>query len=189
MNQATNLIQWKNLTDKQKAQFDFGRPELYMSQRSCGKVEWRDYKFDQSKEEIEEVYLEHVNRLKILPDEWYWFKWDSLEKAVQGSYILVGSYHTDQQCKVLRPARPEEIPKPEQTLLERIEAAYPDTRPERLVWEPYLCLQGGQQHIEAQSMVNFAGYVYLAHPFTVKPMPITTDSNGMVFPVAVLWTK
>ncbi len=60
--------------------------------------------------------------------------------------------------------KPEEMPKPEPTLLERIEAAYPDRKIYRLYWvDDYLYLKRTPQefgHIHAQSMKGFDGFVY-----------------------------
>jgi len=64
----------------------------------------------------------------------------------------------------LRPALPEEIPKPEPTLLERIEAAYPDRKIIMLYWvDDYLYLNRNHQefgHLHAQSMKGFDGFIY-----------------------------
>lgn len=87
--------------------------------------------------------------------------------------------------------------KPEPNLEDRVKAEYGGFEVVMLEWEEHtddlyrlsMIHKGcNWAHIEAQSMRNFNGYVYLAHPFTVKPMPVTTD-NGMVQPCAVLFSK
>jgi len=101
---------------------------------------------------------EATYRLKLLPEEWYWCKWSDghLGEALKGKDLVprVKGYN------ILRPATPEEIPKPEPTLLERIEAAYPHKRIELLMWEPELCLPSGDKHIHAQSIKGFDGFIY-----------------------------
>ena len=82
-------------------------------------------------------------------------------------------------------------PKPEKTLENRVKAEYGDFDVVMLEWEDCrgrLLMPDSYLHIDAQSMKGFAGYVYLAHPFTIKPMPVMTD-NGMVQPIAVLFSR
>ena len=38
MNQVTNLIQWKNLTDEQREKFDFKRIELYENDKGLSET-------------------------------------------------------------------------------------------------------------------------------------------------------
>jgi len=189
MNQTTNLIQWKNLTEEQKAGFDF---EGYDYKMQCD-LKW----FDIRDFEGDEV----VYRLKIEPEKWYCLGMGQNEQITQGKYILSSSYHTDFQTTLLRPATAAEIPKPEViTLEDRVKFEYSDFDVVMLEWtnNHYISVDSltfslkdvfDIEHIAAQSMRNFAGYVYLAHPFSIKPSPVMIDSNGMVHPTAVLFTR
>ena len=68
MNQVTNLVQFKNLTDDEKAAFDFEGYD-YECQMSA-KDDSSFYIQDPSYEEIPHNAL--VYRLKIEPEKWYY---------------------------------------------------------------------------------------------------------------------
>ena len=84
-------------------------------------------------------------------------------------------------------------PKPEPTLLERIEAAYPDRKIYRLYWvDDYLYLNRNHQefgHLHAQSMKGFYKYVYLTDEdvLACNSTPISEYAEWET--VAVLFNK
>ena len=104
--------------------------------------------------------------VNIYDNEWYAINVMNGDVVGEGVAIIKGDdlkYRANKHhwlFNTLRPALPEEIPKPEPTLLERIEAAYPHKRVELLMWEPELCLPSGDRHIHAQSIKGFDGFIY-----------------------------
>jgi len=102
MNQTQNLIQWKNLTEYQKAGFDF---EGYKYEKQVA-YDWKEmpHKFTSCVDDA-------VYRLVIEPDKfYYWNDEDDIGSGVKkGKDFITFGY------KSLRPAKPEEIPKPEKT--------------------------------------------------------------------------
>ena len=115
-----------------------------------------------------------------LNGEWFMFEGEALNDRDQTSHYYI-----------LR-----KIPKPEPTLLERIEAAYDKYRVELLMWEPNLCLRTGDFHTVALSMKGFAGYVYEDEVqgkaiFGLSGHPVNCDRMGGFkgHPIAVLFEK
>ncbi|MEE9351675.1 MAG: hypothetical protein V3U78_05400 [Thiotrichaceae bacterium] len=99
MNQATNRIIWKLLTEKEKSGFDWSYQYKFFFKKS-----WNYY--EPSKPHDEDIY-----RLKIEPEKWYYFEGER-------SGVVTGSDITAQDInmlKNLRPAKPSEIPKQEPT--------------------------------------------------------------------------
>ncbi len=92
----------------------------------------------------------------------------------------------------LRPALPEEIPKPEPTLLERIEAAYEGKEVVMLEWSSDSLKIGNWGHYHAQSMKGFAGYVY-ENELMISKEPTdfycAGEADKITFPCAVLFEK
>lgn len=93
--------------------------------------------------------------------------------------------------------KPEEIPTPEPTLQERIEAAYSDYRVEMLERDVNNVLRTscGFTHGNAISMKGFAGYVYPTddkNEFSTSKYPTTYTRNTGInvdLPIAVLYEK
>ena len=100
MNQVTNLVQWKNLTDDEKAEFDF---EGYAYQFQWGE-DWSGAKITP----INSIDGEHVFRLKIEPEKWYYWEAIGLSGVTMGKDLNNPSLEG-----ILRPAKPSEIPEPE----------------------------------------------------------------------------
>jgi len=198
MNQATNLIQWKNLDEDQREQFDFYHG-VYEAQFPGNSKGWRDCSKQQSRESVVKCHGDTIYRLKILPDEWYNIDYD-IEYG--GNEISLGcninggkDNYKSLSIRVIRPAVPHEIPKPKPkpTLLERIEEKWGDKRVIMLYWmNDYLYLKRTPQefgHIHAQSMKGFEGYVYDYHGLERMIKATRVDPEGISTPVAVLFNK
>jgi hypothetical protein len=100
MNQTNNLVQWKNLTEDQKAGFDF---EGYKyEEQHYNSNQWMGYVSHHGRDTTS------VYRLVIEPDKFYY--WDDGDGI--GSGVKKGKDFITFGYKSLRPAKPEEIPKP-----------------------------------------------------------------------------
>ena len=122
---------------------------------------------------------------------------------IKGDDLKVRAKKHNWRFNTLRPATPEEIPKPEPTMLERIEAAYEGKEVVLLEWDEHcddvymlsMVYKGcNWRHIKAQSMRNFQGYVYdYADKLQVFMSPVQYDAvKGKciyIQPVAVLFNK
>ena len=190
MNQVTNKTPFGLLTRDEESQLSLKGLENGLYSR------FRDAKW----QDVIDICFESdsVYRLKIMPDEWYYIETVSLEESLQSAVYKGRVIDICTNIKTLRPAKPSEIPKPEPSLLERIQEKWPDKEVVMLEWDEHcddvfmLNMKYKDchwHHITAQSMKGFQGYVYFAHPFTVKPMPSMTDNRGYVQPIAVLFTK
>tara|TARA_R110002020_G_scaffold56890_2_gene156989 strand:+ start:835 stop:1413 length:579 start_codon:yes stop_codon:yes gene_type:complete len=116
MNQVTNLIQFKNLSDEQKAEFDFESYE-YEFQFFDEQTHW-DRLGNVKYEDPVAVY-----RLVIQPEKWYYVAASGIRDSKP--FIAIGeSLEAYSVYRILRPATAEEIPKPEKTLKERVEEYY-----------------------------------------------------------------
>jgi len=189
MNQTTNLIQWKNLTDEQKAGFDF---EGYDYEMQCD-LKW----FDIRDFEGDEV----VYRLRIEPDKWYFCEVKTIPNNRTENTIKLGEHLTldfIEACHIVRPATADEIPKPEVlTLEDRVKFEYSGFDVVMLEWiknNPVDILKiYSLGHFAAQSMRGFAGYVYGEDGgftgFYTSIKPIDINDNGIVQPIAVLFTR
>jgi hypothetical protein len=188
MNQTTNLIQWKNIPDKQKAEHDFENYAYeYQNEHS---TDWQNLRDD-------DIFQDCVYRLVIEPEKWYF-----LELNRGGNEVIIGSNLLKDDYSgihpTVRPCKPDEIPKPEKTLEDRIKDEYSD-------FDVVMCYQSGlfwsieldddllhssdriQPHINAQSMKGFAGYIFDdADGFERDERPIGPD---YIHPVAVLFTR
>ena len=107
MNQTTNLIQWKNLTDEEKAGFYF---ENYKYEFQHG-LDWI------LKTNIDlpingDSTNQCVYRLVIEPDKWYYCDWINVKSEVLKGLDLA-AFNTVADIKTVRPATADEIPKPE----------------------------------------------------------------------------
>ncbi len=188
MNQTTNLIQWKNLTQEQKADFDF---ENYKYEYQCRSIGWRD------KTKSDAFALETVYRLVIEPDKWYYLKRQRQE--LEGQIIKGSNIGVVDQCFIFRPAKPDEIPKPKKTLEQKIQEKYSGFDVEILGyckvngWLGLVEEDGAREpHIYAQCMKGFYRYVY-QHPdgdLDTNTSPTEQWDKGVTLqPVAVLFTK
>lgn len=186
MNQATNLIQYKNHSDEQKADFDFKNYQYQVQLPNS--IKWQD-------EQEGYFRYDRVYRLKIEPDKYYACGYD--DAIFKGSYLSevdISEYST------LRPAKSSEIPKTEKTLEDRIEEEWPDYKVVMLLWwkghnEPdRLRIPIGNSacydHIEAPSYKGFYFYVYEKDNGLLRYSTPTKNWNGKtVHPVAVLFEE
>ena len=195
MNQVTNLIQWKNLTEEQKADFDF---ENY-------KYEFQ--MFDWVPKRGSDIANDRVYRLVIEEDKWYFCK-GIYKKPIQGKYLICENFKY-KKLKVfenLRPAKRHEIPKPkEKTLQERIQEEWLDKEVVMLeMTDPNNSIANHEflslvdyfyensipiAHYHAQSMKGFFRYVYDFGDdgFFLDREPTDGDSLKTIHPVAVLF--
>lgn len=158
MNQFNNLVQWKNLTDEEKAGFDFVDYK-YEVQRLTNGVDFYSSIVSMNGE----ANSEKVYRLVIEPDKWYAMPDpDGLyvyKDILKGSDIKSPEKYTN-----LRPARPDEIPQDERTLERKIEDKWPDKEVVVFGWSSaniWGWTTGNKtEHIKAQSMRGFHTYVY-----------------------------
>lgn len=160
MNQVTNLIQHRNLTQEQKRDFNF---ENYKYE-SQGVFDWEP-KLGSSVSDV------RFYRLVIEDDKWYYWHGVCISRS-DGSYwddgVCKGSEVTNiGRCSELRPAKESEIPvSKEKTLEEKIEEKWPDKEVVMLDFgnTGILEIQSGPKesnaHIVAQSMKGFYNYVY-----------------------------
>lgn len=159
MNQATNLVQWKNLTQEQKDAFDF---ENYRYEFQNG-ISWTEVipTNPRIKRNSNELF-----RLVIEDDKWYYCKRSVCIRVYLGKEVLQSNH---KYCKVLRPARPDEIPQPEKTLEQKIQDKWPEHGVVMLVPENGIlrivknvgACEYDAPHIYAQSMKGFYKYVYV----------------------------
>ena len=192
MNQVTNLIQLGLLTAEQQRQYDFEDRRLYDVLRSFtekGKPIW------ESTRQSPFPQRHQTYRLKILPDEWYVWDDGQIEAGVSlGSEIMKKYLY-----KVLRPAKPSEIPKPEPkepTLLERIEEKWGDKVVNLLsynVTNGLLSITDSPDcdpHTMLPAVKGFAGYVYDAEDgplLGIGYVPVCVITGSL--PIAVLFNK
>ena len=184
MNQVTNKTPYGLLSKEEQAQF-------------CGEANYKGL-YEAFHGAVWEVHQTsafggcYTYRLIIKADEWYYICLE-VPAVVQGSFLRDAKIDA---YKTLRPATAEEIEeaKPTLSLEDRVKAEYPDYEVVMLEWScSEWCMSEGKRkghpHGRAQSMKGFAGYVYYAHPFTIKPMPIMRDGERYIQPIAVLFTK
>lgn len=183
MNQTNNLIQWKNLTQEQKDDFDF---ENYKYEcQPVGSKHFIGFLAD---------CPDNVYRLVIEPDKWY-----AMERECDHDHnvsILKGSNISEvDHCYMIRPAKPKEIPTPEKTLEQKIQDKWPDKDVVMLKWSgDSLCIYDSHTlkpfpHITAQSMKGFAGYIYYKEG--KKPELHRDESPAQNYrqPIAVLFKR
>ena len=188
MNQATNLIQWKNLTQEQKDEFDF---ENY-------KYKMQDYIISNNWLSARDncPSRQAVYRLVIEPEKWYWCKWpDGCEYPALGKSFI----NEIENCLGVLPAKEHEKPKPEKTLEQKIKedtVKWPDNEVRMLKeregsGDLVINIAGLPLHINAQSMKGFAGYVYYhsENDWVVSKKPTKYWRNKTIQPVAVLFEK
>jgi len=189
MNQATNLIQWKNLTEEQKADFDFENYEYEMQHTNNSKG------FQLAHKNPVALIENRVYHLKIEPEKWYYCEWkDGVKYPCLGKSFI----NEIDMAISLRPARKDEIPQ-EEILEDRIKAKWPDK--EVVVINP--CDHGvlriehdvsgctlDYPHVYAQSMKGFYRYVYEVDSMLVKFRGCTLSDvkkDKTLQPVAVLF--
>jgi len=182
MNQVTNLIQHKNLTQEQKDDFDF---EKY------------DYVF-QGKDDFwytGEASGECVHRLVIVDDKWYTRTDDDGQQLTTLGEDIDKA--TIKYALSLRPARPDEIPQDERTLERKIEDKWPDKEVVMLTPKNGILrivkrgsFEYNLSHIFAQSMKGFHKYVYDQDNDLIKSLKATKNWKGKTLqPVAVLFER
>ncbi len=181
MNQSTNLIAFGLLTKEQQAQFSFEAKEKGMYEVYGEENDWCPPRKGSA-------FAHHLTyHLKILPDEWYYGEYYQSGSVVDKG---VDFYRPLKDYTILRPAKPSEIPKPEPTLLERIEEAYPDKDVMILEWKDDTLHVGDYVHVRAQSMKGFAGYVYEDDDHLIFNIyPVRRNKGETGFPIAVLFNK
>jgi hypothetical protein len=205
VNQAINLIQWKNLTEEQQADFDFENYK-YEGQYGGG-----DTTFQEMPNNIRPS-AQGVYRLNIEPDKWYFIRQGDFLRDLlnlnKGLCILGKDLLNHKDVLVsdldeIRPARLDEIPKQE-TLEDRIKAEWPDK--EVVMLEPQgfgnllsvaipESINNGtyKPHFYAQSMKGFARYVYQRPDesgFFIRESPVWGWNDNIILqPVAVLFDK
>ncbi len=199
MNQTTNLIQWKNLTDDEKAAFDFSYQ--YERQLNGHGTDWlmcsRNHQSAKVKADGDTVY-----RLKIEPEKWYYCEVKTVPNGRLENTIKLGEHLTGdfiQACHIVRPAKPSEIPKQEPSLEYRVKAEYGGYEVVILEWdkrdlwtmENHGCFDAAYLHTTAQSMKGFYKYVYEIEDGKFKLSTLASGSrNGKtVQPIAVLFEK
>lgn len=194
MNQVTNLVQWKNLTQEQKDDFDF-EDYKYVMQYSHETV-WTNPRTPviEPGKNPNAVY-----RLVIEDDKWY-------TGFINGELVTcLGSCFDGLNPEILRPARPDEIPvAKEKTLEQKIQEMWPGK--EVVMLEPddfgFLSLlvdcsvlvntlkDVPHAHIYAQSMKGFAGYIYTHDDDLIKSLKPTKNWKCKTLqPVAVLFEE
>jgi len=189
VNQATNLIQWKNLTEDQKANFDFENYKYELQST----IDWV-MRTSKSIGLPDVVY-----RLVIDPEKFYFV--DSHKYTIpKNKNIIKGcdfgeDHFDDSDYCILRPAKPHEIPQPEKTLEQRIQEKWPDKKVEMLDFNAGDCLAFvngrhlGRLHFEAQSMKGFYKYVYDFGDgeLTLFHEPLDVFEDKTFHPVAALF--
>ena len=190
MNQVTNLIQWKNLTEEQKADFDFENYK-YKAQTANG---WEDYSSFTylSSDSVVTQREQLVFRLFIEEDKWYFCE-GVYKKPILGKDLYCEDFNVFSEN--LRPAKPHEIPVKEKTLPERIQEKWPDKEVVMLEFDANDCLQFasghylGQIHCTAQSMKGFFRYVYEYGDgeLTLFHEPLDVLDDKTIQPIAVLF--
>ncbi len=183
MNQVTNKIPYGLLTKEEQEQFCTEAKARGMYGVFTTEGKWELIKGSTFQPSL-------TYRLIIKDDEWYYIERHIFD---EGEFIHGSNIGSLECCVLARPATTEEIEaaKPKElTLEEKIKAKYPDYYVEMLEWSLIDILNcKGHIHASAQSMKGFQGYVYYAHPFTVKPMPVMTEAGKCIQPVAVLFER
>lgn len=189
MNQVNNLIQWKNLTQEQKDEFDFENYSYEVQKIGSIETGWF-YK------QTAQTFGKDVYRLVIEPERWY---------AVTGPYdhtflspgteitLFYGSYNS------IRPARPDEIPvAKEKTLEQKIQEKWPDKEVVILSSENGMLrivktieeCEYNSPHIFAKSMKGFYKYVYEQDNDLIASLKTLKSWKGKTLqPVAVLFER
>ncbi len=180
MNQATNLIQYKNLPEEVQADHNFENYEY----------EYQDF-YDWK---VMNHHSPHyAYRLVIEDDQWYTRTDDDGQQLTTlGKDIDEG---TIKYALSIRPARPDEIPQPEKTLEDKIKEKWPDKEAFIMGWEDdgLLCFDHPsfdevQGHIVAQSMEGFYRYAYeIEGQLESQRWPTFPWNNTTLQPVAVLF--
>ncbi len=154
MNQLTNLVQWKNLTQEKQDEFDF---ENYSYEKQVA------YAWEVMPNKFTSCVDDAVYQLVIEDDKWYAMpEYDGMgvyKDIVKGSDIKSPEKYIN-----LRPARLDEIPQPEKTLRQKIQEKWPDKEVVVFGWSSaniWGWTTGNKtEHIKAQSMRGFHTYVY-----------------------------
>ena len=198
MNQVTNLIQWKNLTEEDQADFDFEN-YVYIRQKPDGMDFEPTIKAYFGLKDTDFISNQAVYRLKVEPEKWYYY--GALVKGCIYEDVAQGHNLTNlESYKILRPAKESEIPKDERTLERKIEDKWPD---KEVNFFEYREIYGGEvlcfrdlsmkvPHSAAQLMKGFAGYVYdftegKGGDLTERGYAVMNVNNKYLHPVAVLF--
>ena len=188
MNQVTNLIPWKNLTQEQKDDFDFENYRYTVQTPTNTKF----FGFYQKERPTSITDFGSVYRLVIEHDKWYTYSSEEFSKK----YTVKGSEFVNPDGAIsLRPAKPDEIPQQEKTLEQKIQEKWPNKEVDILYPKfGLLCINHNNQnrtHILAQSMKGFYKYVYEQENGILSPSTRTTLpwKNKTLQPVAVLFER
>lgn len=179
MNQVTNLIQWKNLTEDQRKEFNF-KDYQYVSQH--GEM-WMHCAFESSYEGRPGT----VYQLVIEEDKWYVVEETSV---VAGNTIALCAKYDG-----IRPAREDEIPKDEPKLEEEVKEEFPNCEYVELDWHgtDWCIVRGGiRVHTSAQSMKGFFTYVYEnERGWFTRNSPTCSNGTGFnaLLPVGALFVE
>jgi hypothetical protein len=193
VNQVTNLIQWKNLTQEQKDEFDF---ENYKYGVQAPTNTTFSVPVTHKERPTTITDFGSVYRLVIEDDKWYCTNSNcdpQLGKDI--NRMGAGTF------QYLSPARPDEIPQPEKTLEQKIQDKWPNKEVVILTPENGMLrivkkigsFEYDRPHIFAESMKGFYYYVYqrpsdksfFKH---IKPT-YPCDDEKTIRPVAVLFER
>jgi hypothetical protein len=194
MNQATNLIQWRNLTQEQKDEFDF---ENYLYEFQGTGKNW--YPVTHLDKELGQV----VYRLVIETDKWYMCEWNGNSGCELGRDVLEAleeipvHYHN---YRTLRPAKLNEKPKPEKTLEQKIQEKWPRCAIifiDKVKWHgvDFWGFKKGDKNwstFEAKGMKGFKGYVFDSAGDLIFSIDCNLNEGNYYHtcrPIAVLFRK
>lgn len=185
MNQTTNLIQWKNLTQEQMDDFDF---ENYKYEFQ-GFLDWNTHAGIPKRSRVYQLVIEY--------DKWYTYSTKNLIgeiiKTVKGSEFV----NPEEACEC-RPARPDEIPQQEKTLEQKIQNKWFDKKVVILSSENGMLrivktieeCEYDSPHVNAQSMKGFYKYVYEQDNDLIASLKTLKSWKGKTIqPVAVLFER
>lgn len=162
MNQVTNLIQWKNLTQEQQDEFDSSYTYEYQKEHSSDWVIALNPDFSDFCGEL-------VFRLVIKDDKWYYWVWEGESFIKLGSQVVEmhrGGYST------IRPARPNEIPHKEE-----------NTTNFQLVYDPVTGNTGPKPDKANDYREHHGSVAWLWNPYNGHerdPRDIGSDPTGLL---------
>lgn len=204
MNQTTNLVQWKNLSKEEQAEFDFGG----YRHKVQGDIKWLLM--------VNDIPIgRNVYRLVIEPDKWYYCEGTTNEPEVLKG-IDLAAFNQVEKVPVIRPVIEAEVSKPEFTPLhleDKVRAEYPEYDAVMLEWDndifgfPFQWQKVIQEdngygaqlsefgsihksHTVAQSMRGFYRYVYLIDGvLETSKLPIWPSSQVSTHPIGALFAR
>ncbi len=191
MNQVTNLIQWKNLTQEQKDDFDFENYRYTVQTPTNTKF----FGFYQKERPTSITDFGSVYRLVIEHDKWYTYFSEEFSKK----YTVKGSEFVNPDGAIsLRPAKPDEIPQQEKTLEQKIKDKWSDKEVVllkhdamdvlRMVSNDSSCFSSS--HTICRSIKGFYKYVYDQDGDLIKSLRSVKSWKGKTIqPLAVLFEE